>query len=62
MKSRAIDKQESQIERLQNQLEKGKLKGTLSPVDIQKMDDKIVKIQLKVMKGQEKLKKLKRKM
>ncbi|MEH6746469.1 MAG: hypothetical protein V7670_06510 [Maribacter arcticus] len=61
-KSKAISKQENQIEKLQSQLEKGKLKGTLSPVDIQKMDDKIVNIQMKVMKEQEKLKKLKRKM
>tara|TARA_R110000868_G_scaffold168916_1_gene403752 strand:+ start:15 stop:422 length:408 start_codon:yes stop_codon:yes gene_type:complete len=61
-KSKAISKQEKQIEKLQNQLEKGKLKGTLSPVDIQKMDDKIIKIQMKVMKDQEKLKRLKRKM
>jgi len=43
-------------------LEKGKVKGTLSPVDIQKKEDKIAKSQMKIMKEQEKLKKLNRKL
>ncbi|TLP77574.1 hypothetical protein [Maribacter sp. ACAM166] len=62
VKEKSIIKQEKQIYKLKNQLEKGKLKGTLAPVDIQKMSDKIVKIKLKVMNEEEKLKKVKHKM
>ena len=54
--------EKKQIEKVQSQLGKGKLKGTLSPVDIQKKEDKIAKGQMKIMKEQEKLKKLNRKL
>ncbi len=61
-KAKAIGKQEKKVEKLQKQLEKGQLKGTLAPVDIQKIETRIAKIQLDILKDQERLQKLKRKM
>ena len=58
---KAIDKQEKKIEKLQKQFDKWRLKSTLSPLDMQKIENRIIKIQLHIIKDQERLKKLKRK-
>lgn len=60
-KEKSISKLERQVEKLERDLEKGKLKGTLSPVDIQKINNKILKVKMKIVEEHEKLNKIKRK-
>lgn len=60
-KEKTIAKLERQVEKLERDLEKGKLKGTLSPVDVQKINNKIIKVKMKIVEEQEKLNKIKRK-
>lgn len=43
------------MEKLQKQLEKGRLIGTISPMDMQKIEDRITKIKLHIVKDQERL-------
>ncbi|WP_281542986.1 hypothetical protein [Maribacter aestuarii] len=60
-REKSIDKDAKKAIRLQNKIEKGKIKGTLAPVDIQKMEEKILDLNAKILKNKGKLDKLKRK-
>jgi peptidoglycan hydrolase CwlO-like protein len=60
-REKSIDKDEKNAIKLQNKIEKGKIKGTLAPVDIQKMEEKILDLNAKILKNKGKLDKLKRK-
>ncbi|NNK19237.1 MAG: hypothetical protein HKP49_08810 [Maribacter sp.] len=60
-KQRTISKNEKKVISLKQKLVKGKEKGKLSPVDIDKMNSKIDKIQLEITRDKEKLAKLMKK-
>ena len=57
-KKKKIKKNEKQIRKLNAKLEKGIVKGTLSPVDIEKLNSKIQKLQESNLKNTQKLNKL----
>jgi len=57
-KQRVISKNEKKVVSIQQKLAKGKEKGKLSPVDIDKMNSKIDKLQLGIARDKEKLVKL----
>ncbi|NNK75858.1 MAG: hypothetical protein HKP42_07325 [Maribacter sp.] len=60
-KQRTISKNEKKVISLKQKLVKGKEKGKLSPVDIDKMNSKIDKLQLEIARDKEKLAKLMKK-
>src|SRR6056297_70540 len=46
-----IEKYKNQLVKLSDKMEKGKAKGKLAPVDIQKIDDKIRKLNIRIAKS-----------
>ncbi len=57
-KEKAISKNENKVISIQDKLKKGTQKGKLSPVDIEKMNAKIDKLNATIAKDKEKLAKL----
>ena len=55
---KGIAKNENQILKLKSKLEKGKAKGKLAPIDIDKINSKILKMNAKTVKNKLKLEKL----
>lgn len=60
-KEKAITKNENKVVSIQHKLKKGTERGTLSPVDIDKMNAKIDKLSATIAKDKEQLEKLQKK-